>query len=146
MEIEKILLSSRSTIDIYWEGNIARASGEICTRYFLADPYGMYWISESDLEALPWMLPMERRAQCVREQDRLRLLEATKAYNLHAKYQIVFLTTEMEDFAFDLADKIRRNALSSWHAKKRLRQSFPGYPSDYYKDQLLAALAGMRWR
>ena len=48
--ITGIRISSKSNADVYYGDKIVRIPGEVMARYFLADPYEMFWLEKEDLE------------------------------------------------------------------------------------------------
>ena len=144
-EISQIIFSSRSDVNIYFKEKIVRIPGELMVSFFLADPYSMFWVNKEDTNILPWELPSEKKAKILTEEERLSVMGVVDKYYKHKKEPIIFYTKEFEDYAFELASKIRNKELSKFRAKHLLRKNYSSYPSTFYKDVIEAALNGNGW-
>ena len=70
--ITDIRISSRSNADVYYGDKTVRIPGEVMVRYFLADPYDMFWLEKEDRDTRPWDLPEENgRISCLKKRGPL---------------------------------------------------------------------------
>ncbi len=145
LTVSKTVISSRSTADIYFDDQIIRVSGELCMNYFLADPYTMIRIEESDLGIWPWQLSAERQRNHLSDEKMMSCMAAVRNYCRNSEDLIVFLTREFEDRAFQLADMVSDRKISKLTAIQMLKDDFPEESLLFCKDEIETAISGYRW-
>lgn len=144
-------ISSRCNADVYFGERTVRIPGELLADCFLADPYAMFWLAEADRDVLPWELSPERPINALSDAERQSVMAAVNDYYLHRTHPIIFLTRELENRAFELAEMIRnkqfsgRMKVAERKAAAMLKNEFPQLPDEFYKAMLTASLAGVRW-
>ena len=48
VNVKRTFISSKTTVDVFFQKKAVRISGERMPEYFLANPYDMFWLSEED--------------------------------------------------------------------------------------------------
>lgn len=138
-------ISSKSNADVLFGERAVRIPGELLWRYFLADPYEMFWLAKEDWETWPWNLPPEKRQNRLSEAETRAVMKAVNAFCKGDRNSIQFLTKELEDRAFALAEQINNRHISKRKAVRLLRKEFPNYIKQFYQDMITGALSGVRW-
>ncbi|MBQ6478725.1 MAG: hypothetical protein IJI44_05065 [Erysipelotrichaceae bacterium] len=144
-QITGIRISSRSNADVYFGDKTVRIPGEVMTKYFLADPYAMFWLEKEDREIWPWNLPEEKRKNKLSETERFSVMKTVNDFFRNRKEPIIFLTKEIEDFSLKLADRIKDKQISRRKAVSLLKKEFPLLPEGFCKDMITDSLAGFGW-
>lgn len=143
--ISGIRISSKSNADVLFGEQNVRIPGELLWRYFLANPYEMFWLAKEDWETWPWNLPPEKRQNRLSEAETRAVMDAVNAFCKRDRNSIQFLTKELEDHAFALAEQINNRQISKRKAVHLLRKEFPNYMKQFYQDMIAGALSGVRW-
>ena len=78
--ITGMLPSSRSTVDVYFGEKTVRIPVELMFAYFLACPYGMFWLAKEDRYLWPWKLPPERETDTLTEEEQSAVMAAVMEY------------------------------------------------------------------
>lgn len=133
--ITKVIFSSRSTVDIYFNNKIVRASGELCCYYFLAYP-GMFYIEEEDTKEWPWKLEEIRKQNILTMEEENKVISIVRDYYKNKKEPIIFLTKDIEDYSYELANKVYQKEISKRKAIRLLKKEFPIYPRSFYTDEI----------
>lgn len=134
-------ISSKSSADILFGEKAVRIPGDLMCRYFLADPYEMFWLAKEDWETWPWNLPQEKRQNRLTEAETRAVMDAVNAFFKGNRFSIRFLTKELEDRAFALAEQIRNKQLSKRQAIRMLKKEFPNYLKHFYSAMITDASA-----
>lgn len=143
--VTAIRISSKSSADVLFGERAVRIPGELLWRWFLADPYEMFWLAKEDWETWPWNLPPEKRQNRLTEAETQAVMEAVNAFCKGDRNTIQFLTKELEDRAFTLAEQIKRRQLSKRKAARVLKKEFPHYLKRFYPELITDSLTGVRW-
>ena len=143
--ISDILISSRSSADIYFGDKFVRIPGELMADYFLAEPYSMFWLKEEDRDIWPWRLDKDRCNDILSESDRESVMDSVNDYYMNRRDRIIFLTKELEDRAWELAEKVKEEELTKQSAAALLKKEFPDLPDCFYEYEIVDSLAGVRW-
>lgn len=143
--ITGIRISSRSNADVCYGDKIVRIPGEVMARYFLADPYEMFWLEKEDLETRPWNLPEEKRKNKLSEAERAVVMETVNDFFRHRKEPVIFLTKETEERSLELAAMIRDRQISRRKAAAMLKKEFADLPGVVCKDMITDAMTGAGW-
>ena len=138
-------ISSRSNADVLFGERAVRIPGELLWRWFLANPYEMFWLAKEDWETWPWELPQEKRQNRLTEAETRAVMDAVNAFCKGDRNTIQFLTKELEDRAFTLAERIKTKQLSKRKAIRVLKKEFPNYLKHFYSAMITDALSGVRW-
>ena len=138
-------ISSKSNADVLFGERAVRIPGELLCSYFLADPYEMFWLAKEDWETWPWELPQEKRQNRLSEAETQAVMDAVNAFCIGKRDAIQFLTKELEDRAFALAEQIKSRQLSRRKAIRLLKKEFPNYLKQFYSDMITDSLSGVRW-
>lgn len=73
------------------------------------------------------------------------VMDAVNAFCKGDRNSILFLTKELEDRAFTLAEQIKNKQLSKRKAIRVLKKEFPNYLKQFYPDIISDALSGVGW-
>ena len=137
-------ISSKSYADILFEEKAVRISGELMCSCFLADPYEMFWLAKEDWDRLPWILLPKKRQNLLSESERQAVMDAVSSFRKGKKDSIQFLTKELEDRAFALAEQIKTKQLSERKAICMLRKEFPNFMKQFYHNMIMYSMVGVK--
>ena len=143
--ITQVWYTSRSSADVYFADKVVRILGELMMEYFLGEPYTMFWVAEEDRTEWPWKLEKEKCQSLLSKEDRKSVMDAVNDYYRNRKERIIFLTRELEDRSFELSEAVNDKRLNKADAALQLKKEFPDLPDSFYKNQIIDALAGVRW-
>jgi len=138
-------ISSKSNADVYYGDKTVRIPGEAMVSYFLANPYEMFWLEKEDRDIWPWKLPEEKRKKKLSKTEITAVMETVNDFFRHRKDPIIFLTKEMEDRSWALAELIKDKQISRRKAVSMLKKAFPDLFDRFYKAMIIDSLAGARW-
>ena len=114
----------------------------------LADPYDMIWVKKEDRNG-PF-LDSESRKDVLDEADRQAVMDAVNDYYRFRSDAIVFWTKQLEEYAYELADRVKKNGLWKSQAAGKLKKAFmeqneTDLPYSFYADLIAWVMEGGRW-